>query len=269
MSWLEAIILGLVQGITEFLPISSSGHLVLARTVLETDIVYGLGFDAVLHFATALAVIFYFRKDLYVLGQTALRKLGRLPVNQNDERLLYAIGIATIPGALAGLFLESHIAGLFHSPLTVAGLLVAAAFFFMVAEYRQFSMPRVSKVTYRSALIIGLWQILSLLPGVSRSGITIGAGMLMGLTRHAAARFSFLIAIPITLGVGAKLTLDMIRTGEVIEWGPVLLAAAIAFGSALLVIHYFLQFLRRYTLWPFIWYILILATFIVLAHLFS
>lgn len=269
MSWTEAIILGLVQGLTEFLPVSSSGHLVLARSVLETDIVYGLGFDAILHFATALAVVWYFRSDLYVLGQTALRKLGRLPVNRDDELLLYAIVIATIPGAAAGLLLESHISGLFHSPLTVAGLLIAAAIFFMVAEYRQFTRPKITKLTYRSAFIIGLWQIVSLLPGVSRSGITIGAGMLVGLSRHAAARFSFLIAIPITLGVGAKLTLDMIRTGESMVWGPVLVAAVVAFASALVVIHYFLQFLRRYTLWPFIWYILILAVFIILAHFFS
>ncbi len=269
MSWSEAIILGLVQGLTEFLPISSSGHLVLARSILGTDIVYGLGFDAMLHFATALAVMFYFRQDIYILTQTALRKLGRLPVNNDDERLLYAIGIATLPGAFAGLLLESHISSLFYAPVVVAIFLVAAACFFMVAEYKQLSQPRVAKVGYRNALLIGLWQILALLPGVSRSGITIGAGMLLGLSRHAAARFSFLIAIPITLGVGIKLTIDMISLGASIEWVPVMVSAAVAFVSALVVIHYFLQFLKRYTLWPFIWYILILAAFILLANFFA
>lgn len=271
MSWFEAVILGLVQGLTEFLPVSSSGHLVLARTILQTDITYGLAFDAILHFATALAVIIYFWEDIYVLLQTLLRKLGRLPVNSGDERLMIALVVATVPGALVGFFLESHLSNLFHSPIVVALALIMLAVFFIVVEYYQYSRPtiqNIKKVTKKNAFIIGVSQILSLLPGVSRSGITIGAGMLLGLSRYAATRFSFLMAIPITLGVGAKLTLDTISSNEVIFWPPVLLASVVSFVSAILVVHYFLRFVRRYTLWPFVWYILMLSTFIILAHLF-
>ncbi len=269
MNWSEAIILGLVQGVTEFLPVSSSGHLVLARAVLQTEVVYGLAFDAILHFATALAVIVYFWEDIYILIQTLLRKLGRLPVNRDDEILLYTLMIATLPGAVLGFFLESHISSFFHSPVLVASALIVLALFFMVVEYYQYSRPTVKKITSKSALIIGLSQVLALLPGVSRSGITIGTGMLLGLSRYTATRFSFLMAVPITLGVGTKLTLDTISANEIIAWGPVILASTVSFTSALLVIHYFLRFVRKYTLWPFIWYILILAMFIMLAHFFT
>lgn len=265
MSWAESIILGLVQGITEFLPISSSGHLVLVRTVLETGVEYGLAFDAVLHLATVLAVVVYFWRDLYVLGQTALRKLGRLPVNQEDEILLYALAIGTVPGVILGLVLESYLDYLFQTPVLVAIFLILSAVFFMVAEYVQFSRPPRSSVTVRRGFIIGCFQVLALLPGVSRSGITIGAGMVLGLPRTTSARFSFLLAIPITLGVGAKKLLDLIVVGEAVDIVPVVVAAVVSFVSALVVIHYFMQFLRRHTLWPFIWYILILASFILLA----
>ncbi len=265
----EAIILGLVQGITEFLPISSSGHLVLIRSVLETDMVYGLAFDAALHLATVLAIMVYFWKDLYILSQTALRKLSRLPVNEDDERLLYAVIIATIPGVIVGLLLESYIGAVFHSPTTVAVFLFIAAIFFMVAEYRQLAQPRYESVTLKKALYIGCFQVLALLPGVSRAGVTIGAGMLFGLTRTAAARFSFLMAIPITFGVGVKQTLSLIQSGDEVALLPVAIASVIAFFSALIVIHFFLQFLRRYTLWPFIWYMILLASFILLAQWFA
>lgn len=269
MQWTEALLLGLVQGVTEFLPISSSGHLVLVRTVLDTAMEYGLAFDAVLHLATVAAVIVYFWRDLYILGQTVLRKLGRLPVNRDDEIMVYALAIGTIPGVVIGLLLESIVATLFSQPVAVAIFLLAAAVFFMYAEYRQFLRPTTAPVTVRRGLIIGVFQVLALLPGVSRSGITISAGMLLGLTRSAAARFSFLLAIPITLGVGAKKLLELIVAGESVVLVPVLVAALVSFLSALLVIHYFLQFLRRHTLWPFIWYTIILAVFILLAAWFA
>ena len=269
MSWTEAILLGLTQGITEFLPVSSSGHLVLARTALDTAVEYGLAFDAVLHLATVLAVIVYFRRDLYILGQTALRKLGRLPVNRDEEILLYALAIGTVPGVVLGLLLEPHIGAFFHNPVPVAVFLFAAALFFMFAEYKQFLRPNNSPITIRRGLLIGCYQVLALLPGVSRSGITIGAGMLLGLSRIAAARFSFLLAIPIITGVGAKKTLDLIVEGGEVALLPIVVAAVISFVTALLVIHFFLAFLRRYTLWPFIWYTILLAGFILLANWFA
>lgn len=265
MSIFEAVILGIVQGITEFLPISSSGHLVLARSLLGTDVAFGLAFDAVVHLATVLAVMLYFYRDLQTLAQTALRKLGRLPVNRTDEILLYALVAGTVPGAVVGFFLESSVEGIFNAPLVVAGFLFLAALFFMYAEYRQFSRPDNRPITLRRGILIGCFQVLALLPGVSRSGITIAGGMLLGLSRYTAARFSFLLAIPITFGVGAKKTLDLIAEGGVIDPVPLVVASVVSFVTALIVIHYFLQFIRRNTLWPFIWYTLVLAIFIVLA----
>ena len=269
MTWIESILLGAVQGITEFLPVSSSGHLVLVRTILETPLSYGLAFDAVLHLATVLAVIVYFWRDLYILGQTALRKLGRLPINHEDQVLLYALLLGTAPGVVLGLVLEPYVTAVFHSPTIVAICLLFSAVFFMYAEYIQFKKPRHTAITVRRGLIIGLFQVVALLPGVSRSGITIGAGMLLGLSRPAAARFSFLLAIPITLGVGLKKLLELIVSGESVEVAPIAVAFVVAFTTALVVIHVFMQFLRRYTLWPFIWYIIILAVFILLATWFA
>ena len=269
MSWAESVFLGLVQGITEFLPISSSGHLVLARAILETPLEYGLAFDSVLHLATVLAVMVYFRSDLYLLAQAALRKLGRLPVNRDDEILLYALLLGTVPGVVVGLLAEPLITGVFHTPVFVAVCLLATAFFFMFAEYRQFTMPREVVITVRRGVLIGIFQVFALLPGISRSGVTIGAGMLLGLSRTASARFSFLLAIPITFGVGVKKLLELIVAGEAIDITAVAVAAVISFVSALIVIHYFMVFLRRYTLWPFIWYILLLAIFILLATWFA
>ena len=259
MELLDAIILGFVQGVTEFLPISSTGHLVFAREWLQVDEFNGLAFDAILHFATTLAVMIYFRSDLWRLLQTLLRKLGRLPVREKDMTLLYGIVIGTIPAVLVGLFLESFITEHLRSALLVAAVLFLASIFFLYAEWRYSVAPPHGQLTLKRAGQIGLFQVLALLPGMSRSGATIAGGMLMGLTRIEAARFSFLLAIPITLGVGTKKTLDLMAETGVVEWTQIAIGAAVAFITALIVIHFFLTFIRRNTLWPFIWYGIILS----------
>lgn len=269
MELLDAIILGLVQGITEFLPISSSGHLVFAREWLQVDGINALAFDAILHFATTLAVILYFRNDLWRLVQTALRKLGRLPVREKDMVLLYAIVIATIPAVAFGFFLEPIIATYLQSMVVVAGVLFMASVFFLYAEWRYSVAPPHGEITIRRAVQIGFFQVLALLPGMSRSGATIAGGMLVGLTRIEATRFSFLIAIPITLGVGAKMTLDLLQEQGSVAWLQIGVGAMVAFVTALLVIHFFLAFIRRYTLWPFIWYGIVLAGLVGYAALVS
>ena len=134
MELLDAIILGVVQGITEFLPISSTGHLVLVRDWLSISGTNGLAVDAVLHFATTLAVILYFRKDIMILVSAVFRKLGRLPVNEKDITLFYALVIGTIPAVILGLFLESIITEYLQKPLIIAGVLFSASIFFLFAE---------------------------------------------------------------------------------------------------------------------------------------
>jgi undecaprenyl-diphosphatase len=259
MDVFEAVILGLVQGVTEFLPISSTGHLVLVREWLSVSTSNGLAIDAVLHFATSAAVIMYFRSDLLVLISAMFRKLGRLPVNQKDITLFYALALGTIPAVILGLLFDPFISTHVQTPLVVAGVLFLASLFFLFAEWRQYLSPQRTEIDVKKGLFIGLYQAVALLPGFSRSGATIAGGMLLGLTRYEATRFSFLLAIPITLGAGAKKLLDLLEQGGLVDWVPIYVGAGVAFVTALLVIHFFLQFIRRYTLWPFVWYGIVLS----------
>lgn len=269
MEWIDAVILGLVQGFTEFLPISSTGHLVLVRDWLGLQTVDALAFDAMLHFATTAAVIIYFWSDIWTLIQVALRKLGRLPVNQKDITLLYALVIGTIPAAFLGFFLESIITEHLQTPLVVAFILFCASVFFMYAEWRYYLRPTHGEVTLKSAILIGFFQALALIPGMSRSGSTIAGGMLLGLSRYESTRFSFLLAIPITLGVGLKKSLDLLEQGGSTDWILIGIGASIAFVTALMVIHFFLGFVKRYTLWPFVWYGIILSGMVGYVTLFT
>jgi undecaprenyl-diphosphatase len=269
MSFFEAIVLGLVQGLTEFLPISSTGHLILIRTVFGVNDAQGLAFDAVLQLASVAAVFVYFFPDIWLLTQTALRKLGRLPVNAREETLLYALIIATIPAVIVGLLLEDFMASTFRSPLLVAFVLVAGSLFFMYTEYVYRNTPRQNVMNIRNGFKVGLFQVLALIPGMSRSGITICGGMLVGLSRVEAARFAFLLAIPIITGAGLKKLLELIVSNESIAWLPLLVGSSISFVVSLLAIHFLLTFVRSHTLWPFIWYRIILASFVLFVFFFG
>lgn len=266
---MDAVILGLVQGITEFLPVSSSGHLILFQDWLQVSGVNGLAFDAILHFATIAAVITYFKSDVWGLVQVALRKLGRLPVNERDITLLYALIIGTIPAAVLGFFLEGFIDEELRNPLLVAGILFCASVFFMYAEWRYYLRPAQEELTLRKGIWVGFYQALALLPGMSRSGSTIAGGMLLGMSRYEATRFSFLLAIPIILAAGLKKSLDLLKEGGSVDWMAVGIGALVAYVVALFVIHFFLKFIRKYTLWPFVWYGIILAGMVWYVHFFT
>jgi undecaprenyl-diphosphatase len=268
MSTFSSVILGLIQGFTEFLPVSSTGHLVLIHSIFGTR-EYDLAFDAVLQLATILAVVIYFRQDLFTIANTLLRKLSRLPVNQKEITLAYALMIGTVPAVIAGLLLEKYMETFFRNPLLVAGVLIAGSILFMYAEWHYINKPREEKITLRKGLIIGLFQCLALVPGMSRSGASIVGGMFLGLTRSEAARFSFLLSIPILGGSGAKKLLDLMTESTSFDWGALLIAAIVAFISGLLAIHFMLSFVRRHTLWPFIWYRIILASIVILLVLMS
>ncbi len=259
MDIFDALILGIVQGITEFLPISSSGHLVLVQEFIKIDEVNTLAFDGVLHLATTLAVIIYFWSDILVLIQTAIRKLGRLPINTKDQTLLYALLIGTVPAVIIGLLFESIMNEHFQSIKIVGTMLFLAAIFFMYAEWRYYKNPPQGALTIRKGFLVGCFQALALLPGFSRSGSTLAGGMLLGMTRLESAKFSFLLAIPITLAVGIKMLLKLIVDGGSVAWLPVTIGACTSFVTALIVLHFFIEFIRRYTLWPFIWYSIILS----------
>jgi undecaprenyl-diphosphatase len=260
MDILTAVFLGLVQGIMEFLPVSSSGHFVLVKEIIPVEGTNLLAISAVLYLSTSLATILYFWSDIWVLIQTLMRKLGRLPVNEKDLMLLYAILAGTIPAVIFGLLLESILDKYLGTALVVASIFMLSALFFMYAEWRYYLKPPHNEININKGFKIGLFQILSLMPGFSRTGATIAGGMLLGLSRYESARFSFLLLIPLTFGLGIKELLDLIVAGGEVVWLPIIISAIISFLIALVVIHFFLIFIRRGTLWPFIWYSFILST---------
>lgn len=259
MAIFDAIILGFVQGLTEFLPISSSGHLVIVGEFLKLDAINTLAFDGMLHFATALAVVLYFWSDLWVLIQSVLRKLSRLPVNQKDLTLFYALMIGTVPAVALGLIIEPFFNRDAQSAGLVAILILLASIFLMYAEWRYYLRSNNEPISVNRAWQIGIFQVLALMPGFSRTGVTIAGGMLAGMSRLEATRFSFLLAIPVTLGVGSKKLLELLKADGIVDWFPVLIGCATALVTSMIVIHFFLAFMQRRTLWAFIWYGVILA----------
>jgi undecaprenyl-diphosphatase len=228
-----------------------------------------LAFDAILHFATTAAVVIYFWSDLWRLLQVVLRKLGRLPVNEKDIKLFYALVVGTIPAVIIGLLVEDFVVNYLRDPVFVALVLFLASLFFLYAEWRYYLRPPQGEISPKTGLLIGFFQALALIPGMSRSGSTIAGGMLLGLSRVEATRFSFLLAIPITLGVGIKMSLDLLASDTPVDWTPIYVGAGVAFVVALLVIHLFLKFIRRYTLWPFVWYGVILSALVAYVSIFA
>jgi undecaprenyl-diphosphatase len=262
MEWWQSLVLGVVQGITEFLPISSSGHLVLVQDLLSVSGSHLLAFNVFVHVGTLMAVVVYFWADILTLTQTLFRKLGRLPVNEKDWIMLVALAVGTVPAALLGFFLGSVVESMLMYPVPVALALVFGSVLFMYAEWSHFRFPHSRPLTVRVGFLMGCFQTLALIPGISRSGATIAGGMLLGLTRYEAARFSFLLAIPIITGAGVKVGIDVISEPTAFSWGVVMTGAVSSFLVALFVIHAFLAFIRRYTLWPFVWYRIALALLI-------
>ncbi len=259
-------ILGLVEGVTEFLPVSSSGHLILVRDLLGMNTGNGLAMDAVLQLAGLLAIVVYFWRDLLRLARAALLGIsGRPPARKEDERLILALIVGTLPALIIGFFLEKTMETVFRNPHLVAYALIAGSLVFLLAEY--VSKKEVSggmeTVGMRRGLLIGFFQALALVPGMSRSGMTIAGGLMLGLSRDAAARFGFLLSVPIIAGSGLKKLLELSEGGELVTLGaPLLLGSAVAFFSGLLAIHGLLLFLRRYPLYVFAAYRVLLAVLI-------
>ena len=264
MDFVTTIVLGWVQGMTEFLPVSSTGHLVLVREIFHAnDTSGGLAFDAVLHLATTAALILYFWKDLTSLVHTVLRTLGRLPVDERDTVLVKALLIGTIPAVVFGLLLEKTMDSYFRQPLLVAVVLIIGSFIFAYAEYVYAYKNVQAPLSSKTGLIIGFFQVLALIPGMSRSGITISGGLLLGLSRVESARFAFLLAIPVMLGGGIKKLLELMKSEVPVDWMLVAVGATTAFFVGLASIHFMMNFVRKYSLWPFIWYRILLAIFVI------
>lgn len=269
MDIISGILLGFVQGITEFVPVSSTGHLILAHAVLGVESTSSLAFDAVLQLATGLAVVVYFFDELFILAQTVLRKFGRLPVNEKDFLMVKALAVGTIPAVILGLLLESYMEDAFRNPILVAVILILGSLFFMYAEYIYEKNFHTGEMDVASGLKIGFFQTLALIPGMSRSGATIAGAMILGFNRNDAARFSFLLALPVILGGGTKKLLELLSSHTTVDWAPLGVGAVVSFVVGLCAIHFMITFVRKHTLWPFIWYRITLACFVLFIAFFG
>ena len=255
MTPFEAVFLGVLQGITEFLPISSSGHLVLAEYFLglsETS----LSFDVALHVGTLVSVLTYFWKDWWKMAGSFVR--------HGDEavayrKLFFFLIAGTIPGALAGFFLEGFVGTVFRSPWVVVATLSSVAFLLYLGERLARHERGFKSVGLRDAIIVGCAQAVAIIPGVSRSGITMTAGLLLGFERTAAARFSFLLSAPIIAGAGFYQFIKLMD-GEAGVWGPEYIWGFLSSViSGYLVIAFLMRYLVSHTFYPFVWYRLVLA----------
>jgi len=265
MSILEVFILAILQGLTEFLPISSSAHLILPSQILGWQD-QGLGFDVAVHVGTLLAVLLYFRHEV---GAMAVAWVGTLtknnqPENSFDGKLAWWILFATIPAGLFGLLGKDYIEANLRSALVIAITTLLFGFLLGFADFKAGKRTAtenkpLENLGLKGAMLIGLAQALALIPGTSRSGITMTIGLMLGLSRDNAARFSFLLSIPAIAMAGGYLTVKLIVAGEGVDWLMLALGSALSFISAYACIHYFLILLEKVGMMPFVIYRLLLG----------
>jgi undecaprenyl-diphosphatase len=257
MDLIQALVLAFVQGLTEFLPISSSGHLILVPVFLDWPD-QGLAFDVATHLGTLGAVLFYFRKDLWPMTRDALGTLrGGQRTRESD--LAWWVLIGTVPTVICGLLFGGHISTWMRSPLLIAFTMGAFGILLWIADARGGRDREVESIGWREALIIGLAQAVSLIPGTSRSGITITAALFLGLKRQAAARFSFLLSIPVIIAAVSYELMKLLREPEPADWLALGVGAVVAGAVAYLTIRGFIALLGRMGLAPFAVYRLFLA----------
>ena len=263
MSWLQIIVLAIVQGLTEFLPISSSGHLILVPNVVGwTD--QGLVFDVAVHFGSLAAVSIFFCHDLAGLIRGVVSLLsGR--ADSMEAKMAAGIGLGTLPAAIAGLLFAGWIAENLRNPMIVAATLAGYGLIMGLADRLGRKQRNITDITIRDALLIGLAQALALIPGTSRSGITITAGLALGLTRQDAARFSFVLSVPVILLATGYEFLVVMLSDQSVAWGQLAVAAAISAVVAYLSIEVFMRFVTKMGLVPFAVYRVLLAGVIIYA----
>jgi undecaprenyl-diphosphatase len=265
VSILEAIFLGIVQGATEFLPISSSGHLILIPSLLNLS-QPDLNVIAIAHFGTLLAVVVYFRRDLAEIVSAMLRGLrGRQVLDDDQARLGWYLVIGTIPVALVGLLFNGLIDSVLTKPTVGALLLISTGLILIIGELIMKETKTLAKISLRDTIIVALAQVLALLPGISRSGVTISAGLGRGFDRRSAARFGFLLGVPAIAGAAIFALVDLYRSPSKVAQAPELLAT---FFSAAIVgyicIHFLMEWLRNKSFYPFAAYCLALGGLVLL-----
>ena len=274
MSWFESLVLGLVQGLTEFLPVSSSAHLRLTAAFSGWEDP-GAAFTAITQIGTEAAVLIYFRKDIGRIIAAWFRSLSDKAMrHDHDAQMGWLVIVGSIPIGLLGVTLKDQIEGPFRdlritaTMLIVVGVVIGIADRLAARDERggRHRAPKQRKTLenlgVKDGLIFGLCQACALIPGVSRSGATISGGLFMGYRREAAARYSFLLAIPAVLASGVFEVKDSVGGGEV-AWGPTLFATVIAFASGYAVIAWFMKWISSKSFMPFVWYRIALGIVII------
>lgn len=266
MDIIQITVLALVQGLTEFLPVSSSAHLILVP-ILTGWQDQGLAFDVAVHVGTLAAVVIYFRKQLAVMTSDWFGSLPFRPGQAKhtaDSRLAWSVLFGTIPVGLCGLLLSDYI------ETSLRGALVIAATQFIFAALLWWSDVKGKRIrdehtiNWKDVLIIGIAQAVALIPGTSRSGITITAALMLGLNRQAAARFSFLLSIPVIVLAGGLETLHYLSVAQGSDVGSLILGALFSGVSAYICIHYFLKLLDKIGMLPFVVYRIFLGVFLII-----
>jgi len=256
MDWLQTIILALIQGLTEFLPISSSAHLILpAKLFGWSD--QGLAFDVAVHVGSLVAVVVYFRLEVIAMTRawfSSLPKLNQPTPLEADARLAWAVILGTIPVGIVGLLLKSFIENNFRSAFVIAMATIAFGLLLWVADRRTNLHRDEYSLSFKDILIVGCAQAIALIPGTSRSGITMTAGLMLGLSREAAARFSFLLSIPVITLAGGLLMLELVQSSVPVDWPKIAMGTGVATLSAYACIHLFLALIERIGFLPFIIY---------------
>ena len=268
MSILQAIVLGLVQGATEFAPVSSSGHLILVPWMFGWgaigDADLQKSFDVALHMGTLLGALIYFRRDIARYAAAWFRSIATRRMTTPDQRIAWALVAGTIPGAIIGALFESVIQEKLGAPWLIAVMLVAFGVVLVVVDRRARSDRDFDSIGPREGLLLGTAQALALQPGVSRSGVTITAARAIGLDRESAARFSFLLSLPIIAGAGSYKAVDLAQTG-LQGYAPEFVAGMVASAiSGFVVIWGLLRYLRRHDFTVFLGYRVAVAAVVVI-----
>lgn len=268
MDPIEAIVLGAVQGLTEFLPISSTAHLILVPWFMRWPDP-GLSFDVALHLGTLIALLIYFRWDWIALAMSAVN-LVRGRTSDPKARMAFFIITATIPGALAGALFEHTVEEKLRDPRVISFTLIALALVLVIAEVTGRRKKTIDEISWIDAMFVGLAQSLAIVPGVSRSGVTITAGLFRGMKRDASARFSFLLSTPIIAGAVAKKCLDIAQLGlTASQLSPFILGIISAGIVGYLSIAFLLRYLQTHNTFLFVYYRIALGIVVLLAFRFG
>lgn len=257
MDFYQTFFLGLLQGLTEFLPISSSAHLILVPALFDW-VDQGVAFDLAVHVGTLLAVVLYFRDDVFKIARDGLVSMSQRRVVGQGALALYLV-IGTIPAGLAGLALLDMIDNELRAVEIIFGTTLFFGLLLGLADWIPKRQRTLDSLNWKDALLVGIAQAIAIVPGTSRSGITITAGLFLGMSRETASRFSFLLAIPITALAASVKLLEVAAADTVVDWGAFLIGGVTSFVVAITAIHFFLKWLNKVGMWPYVIYRIILA----------